>query len=366
MTRDKMIPVAQPTFWGNEKKYVSDCFDRNWIAAGGNYNQQFEEEFRKFIGSKHGLLVSNGTTALHLAMLALGIKPGDEVIVPDVSFPATANAVLHSHAKPVFADLDPVSYAISPAEIRKKITPKTKAIIPVHLYGHAAEMDEINEIANENNLYVVEDACQGLGAEYKGRRLGGLGTIGCLSFHASKIVTTGEGGIILTNDDAIADKAQVIKDQGYRKEKVYQSEEVGYNYRMTNMQAAIGVAQMEHIDEIIARKEHQSKLYTKLFEEVKGVVIPETKKNVRRISCFFVVLIEKEYGKSRDEVAAMLKSKGIETRPVYYPFHTLNPYKGFGNGDYPISTEFASKGIQIPYSMNLTDEQMQEVANAFK
>ena len=362
-----MIPVGQPKFWGNERKYVLDCFDRNWIAAGGNYCKEFEKTFAGFIGQKFGLAASSGTTALHLAMISLGIKPGDEVIVPDVSFPATANCVLHSHAKPVFADLDPKTFTISPEQIRAKITSKTKAIIPVHLYGHPAHMDEIMEIAEEKGLFVVEDACQSLGSKYKGRKTGSFGTISCLSFHASKIVTTAEGGILLTNDSEIAEKAQVIRDQGMQKDKIYWCKEIGYNYRMTNIQAAIGVAQMEHIDEIVKRKQEQFEQYSKLFEGVKGVSVLKTLPGMKRVSCFFVVIIEPEFGMSRDEVAEMLKAKGIETRPVYYPFHSMPIYgKENSDSDFPVSTDFASRGIQIPYSMALTDEQMKEVVNAFR
>jgi len=362
-----MIPVAQPKFWGNEKKYVLDCFDRNWIAAGGNYCKDFEKTFAGFVGQKFGLSTSSGTTALHLAILALGIKPGDEVIVPDVSFPATANAVLHSCAKPVFADLDPETFTISPEQIRAKITPKTKAIIPVHLYGHPAKMDEIMEIAEEKGLFVVEDACQSLGSEYKGKKTGSIGTIGCLSFHASKVVTTAEGGILLTGDSEIAERAQVIRDQGMKRDKIYWCSEIGYNYRMTNVQAAIGVAQMEHISEIVEKKQAQFKLYSKLFSEVKGVSTLETLPQNKRVSCFYVVLLEPDFGMTRDQAAKMLKEKGIETRPVYYPFHSMPVYgTGSSGSDFPVSADFASRGIQIPFSMNLSKEQMEEVVNAFR
>jgi perosamine synthetase len=359
-----MIPVAQPTLDGNEKKYVLECFDEKWIAAGGRFVKGFEEGFSKFCGSKYGIATSSGTTALHLALMAIGIKPGDEVIVPDLTFAATANCALHSCAKPVLVDVDPQSWTMDPEKIAEKITPRTKAIIPVHLYGHPADMDPILEIARDHKLTVIEDACPAHGSEYKGRRVGSLGDMACFSFHASKLISTGEGGIITTNNPDFVDRATLIRDQGMRNTNYYWHPVVGYNYRLTNVQAAIGVAQLETLEEKINLKMKQIEYYHNKLRKIHGITVPTPKNNVKQVRPFYTILVEDSYGMNRDELDAKLKSHGIDRRPVFYPLHSMPPYKE--ENKYPVATEIGRKGLQIPSSLNLTHEQIDMIVDLIK
>lgn len=360
----RFIPVAQPTLKGNEQKYIKECFDDNWIAAGGKFVKRFEEEFSEYVGAKYGIACSNGTTALHLCLVSLGIKAGDEVIVPDLTFAATANCALHGGAKPVMVDVLEGTWTIDPSKIEEKITGKTKAIIPVHLYGHPAEMDEINEIAERHSLTVIEDACPSHGSEYRGKRTGSLGYAGCFSFHASKIITTGEGGIITTDNKEFVEKATLHRDQGMKKPKFYWHPVIGYNYRLTNLQAAVGVAQLEQLPDMINQKERQTELYYSLLSKVKGITLPQTRKYVKRVLPFMAILVEDDYGMDRDKLAEKLRAKGIETRPVFYPLHTMPPYSH--EGDFPVATEIARKGLQLPSSLNLTEEDIRMIVEELK
>ena len=240
------IPVCEPLLGKNELKYVEDCIKTGWISSKGKYIDDFEKKFSAFCGVKHGITTTSGTTAIHLALAALGIKTGDEVIIPDFTMIATANPVVHLGAKPVFVDSDLQSWNIDPKKIEEKITKKTKAILVVHIYGHPCDMDPINEIAKKHNLFLIEDAAEAHGAEYKGRKTGSLSDVACFSFYANKIITTGEGGMVLTNNSEIADKCRLLKDLAFEKKRFWHHY-AGYNYRMTNMQAALGVGQLELI-----------------------------------------------------------------------------------------------------------------------
>lgn len=239
----KFIPVAEPSLDGREKEYVMECLESGWISGSGKYIDRFEESFARFCNARHGVAVANGTVALHVALLALGITAGDEVIVPDLTYIAAANSVLYCNAKPVFADVDPVTWTLNPAEVERKITPRTRAIIAVHLYGHPVEMGQIQKLAKNHKLFIIEDAAEAHGAEYKGRRIGSIGDIATFSFYGNKIITTGEGGMIVTNDDTLARQSRLLKGQGMDPERRYWFPMLGYNYRMTNIQAAIGLAQ---------------------------------------------------------------------------------------------------------------------------
>ena len=247
-----MIPVCEPTLIGNEKKYADQCIETNWISSSGKFLEEFEKRFSGFCEAKHGVSCSNGTTALHLALAGIGIGKGDEVIVPDFSIIALANSAIYTGATPVFVDSEPRTWNIDTEKIEEKITGRTKAIIAMHTYGCPADMDRINEIARKHNLKVIEDAAESHGATYKGRRTGGLGDAGCFSFYANKVITTGEGGMIVTNDDKIAEKARLLRNHAFIQPR-FVHHEVGFNYRMTNIQAAIGVAQMENAEKLPIR-----------------------------------------------------------------------------------------------------------------
>lgn len=361
----KFLPAAQPTLEGNELKYIKECFKSNWIAAGGPFVKQFESEFSKLCNRPYGVATSSGTTALHLALLAYGIKPGDEVIVPDFTFAASANCVLHSCAAPRFVDANADYFTIDPNKIEEAITPRTKAIIPVHVYGHPADMDAINEIAQRHNLKVIEDACPAHGSEYKGKPVGSLGDAGCFSFHASKLIATGEGGMLITDDADYAERARVIRDQGYVRGKYYWHDVIGYNYRLTNVQAAIGVAQLETYKKKIKAKESQMALYSKLLSKIPDISVPKTAPYAKRIATFIIISVEDSFGLTRDEIALKLKEQNIETRPVFYPLHKMKPYAQFASGqEFPVAEEISRKGLQLPSSLNLTNDDIKRVCSA--
>jgi len=254
MKRDINIPISSPDLSGNELKYLTDAFKSTWISSSGEFINRFEQNFARYCECSHGVAVANGTVAIHLALVTLGIKCGDEVIVPDLTFAATINAVLHANATPVIVDIEKDSWCISPTEIKKAISPKTKAIIPVHLYGQPCDMEKIMEIAKENNLYVIEDCAEAHGANFKDRKVGSFGDISCFSFFGNKVITTGEGGMCVTNNQKLDNKMRELRDHGMSKTKKYWHNYPGFNYRMTNLQAAIGVAQLERIEEILANR----------------------------------------------------------------------------------------------------------------
>lgn len=360
----RFIPVAETVLGGNEKKYVMDCLDTGWISGSGKYVDDFEREFAAFCGVEHAVSVVNGTAGLHVALLALGVVPGDEVIVPDLTYVASANAVTYCGAKPVLADVDPATWTLDPQDVTRKISPATKAILPVHLYGHPADIDPILELASAHNLYVIEDAAEAHGAEYKGRRVGGLGDVGVFSFFGNKIITTGEGGMITTNDKALADKIRLLKGQGMDPARRYWFPIVGYNYRMTNIQAAIGLAQLERIEWFVERKREVAALYD---EALRSLPLLTSRESVWAKSVYWLysICLPEEF--DRDRIMARLLEMGIETRPFFHPMHHLPPYhQPDGDATLPISTNLAARGINLPSSALLTGEDITYVTGALR
>lgn len=355
----RFIPVAAPALVGNEKKYVMDCLDSTWISSSGKYIEQFENGFAEFCGVKHALSCSNGTVALHLALLALGIGPGDEVIVPTLTFVATANAVVYCGATPVFVDSEPQTWNMDVNLVRERITDRTRAIIAVDLYGHPMDMDPLVELAREHNLFVVEDAAEAHGAEYKGRRTGSLADIATFSFYGNKIITTGEGGMVTTDDDQLAQRVRQLKGQGQDPTRRYWFPVVGYNYRMTNVAAAIGLAQLEKVHWHMERRRENAAIYRKyLAGNPKFTLSPEMPwaKQAYWIHC---VVLNEEVTKSRDEVAADLQRAGVETRPFFYPMHTLPMYVESAVGQsFPVAERLATRGLNVPSSASLSEEEI--------
>lgn len=362
----KCIPVSEPVLSGNEEKYVLECLRTSWISSLGKFIPQFEDGFAKFCGSRYGVAVMNGTAALQLALAALGIKKGDEVIVPDLTFVATANAVRYLDAKPVFVDSEKNSWNINPEKIAAAVTKKTKAIIPVHLYGHPCDMDAIMRIAKKHGLFVIEDAAEAHGAEYKGRKVGSIGDVGCFSFYGNKMITTGEGGMCITNDEKLAGRMHFLKDHAMRPERRYWHPEIGYNLRMTNIQAAIGVAQLEQIGKFIEAKRCNAKLYNSLLQKISGLSLqPEMRWAKNAYWMHSVLVDEKEFGCSRDELMAKLKAKGIDTRPFFYPMHQLPMYSsGYSDRDFPVAAELSRCGINLPSSVKLSEDDIRHVCSA--
>lgn len=356
------IAVAEPEIGKEELAYVTDAVESGWVSSLGKYIPMFEESFAEFCGSRFGVASSNGTTALHLALLAVGVGPGDEVIVPTLTFVATANAVTYTGARPVFVDSEPVTWNLDPSLIEAKITSKTKAIIPVHLYGHPAEMDSILEIAHRHRLFVIEDAAEAHGATYKDQRVGSLGHIGCFSFYGNKMVTTGEGGMSVTDDEALAEKMRDLRDHGMSKQRRYWHPIIGYNYRMTNIQAALGVAQMERIDSMIARKRCIARWYNASLGKIQGITLPPEEPWGETVYWLYSVLIEDGFGVGRDEVMARLKAVGIDSRPFFYPMHVLPPYY-FNEQQFPVAEALSRKGISLPSGVTLREDQIERICS---
>jgi len=345
----KFIPVAAPVLAGNEKTYVLDCLESSWISSRGKYVERFEAAFAEFCGVRHGASCTNGTVALHLALLALGIGPGDEVIVPTLTFVATANAVRYCGATPVFVDCEPETWNMDPDLIEVRITPRTKAIIVVHLYGHPVDMDVVNSLARRYDLFVIEDAAEAHGAKYKGRMVGSMGHIATFSFFGNKVISTGEGGMVVTNDERLANTVRQLKDQGMDPNRRYWSPVVGYNYRMTNITAAIGLAQVEKIEWHIQRRIEVARWYKENLRAVPGLSWQVEKPHTRHVFQFFTIVLNSDFPLGRDEVIAHFASRGIEGRPVVYPMHTLPPYRDLVRGQtFPIAERIAYHGINLP------------------
>lgn len=318
------ISVAQPKLAGNERKYVLDCLDTTWISSSGKYIGAFEEAFATFCGVKHAITTNNGTTALHLALVALDLKPGDEVIVPTVTYIATANAVRYCGATPVFVDVCPETLNIDPEKIEKMITPRTRGIIPVHLYGHPADMNAITAIAARHGLWVVEDAAEAHGAQVNGIKVGNLGTCATFSFFGNKIMTTGEGGMVTTNDDALATKLRLYRGQGMDLTRRYWFLVVGYNYRMTNIQAALGLAQLEQIENALNERQRLAKWYHQALAPLKEhIILPKCENWAEHVYWMYTIYLKKGGEAERDTMMRALDVMGIETRPVFYPMHRL-------------------------------------------
>lgn len=351
-----MIPIAAPALGKEELKNVVTAVKSGWISSKGEFIPEFEKKFAEYCGVKYGVATSNGTVALHLALKALNIGGGDEVIVPAMTFIAVANAVAYCNAKPVFVDSHPNYWCMNPKKIEEKITKNTKAIIPVHLYGHPCDMDAITDIAKENDLRIVEDAAEAHGAEYKGIKTGSLGDIACFSFFGNKIITTGEGGMCITNDDELCEKMRVLRDHGMDPKRKYWHKVIGFNYRMTNVQAAIGVAQLKKIDKLIEIKRKISKTYNSQLKDVEGITLPPEMVWAKNVYWMYSVLIEDGFGVSRDELIKLLEKEKIETRPFFYLIPTMPPYKTAEN--FPVAESLSGKGINIPSFPKLTDAQI--------
>jgi|LWDU01.1.fsa_nt_gi perosamine synthetase len=345
------LPVASPDLNGNEFKYLVDAFMSTWISSRGEYINKFESSFSSYSDCKYGIAVSNGTNALHLALVALGIGIGDEVIVPDLTFAATINAVLNANATPVIVDIERDSWCIDPTEIERAITPKTKAIIPVHLYGQPCDMHSIMRIAKTHNLRVIEDCAEAHGATFSGRKVGSFGDIGCFSFYGNKIITTGEGGMCTTNTHELDDKMRILRDHGMSRTKKYWHDVVGFNYRMTNLQAAIGLAQFERIDAIHENRKSYEDSYKKILDKNKYQF--QKKLKLRKKVTWLVSVTLK--GLDRDKCIKKMKENGIDARPFFVTLSQMDIYKKYCNVQTLHAKEVSEIGINLPTYENLKD-----------
>lgn len=344
------IPVAQPDISGNELKYLTDCIKSGWVSSIGNYITKFEKLFAEQINCKYAISTSNGTAALHLALVALNIGRGDEVIVPDLTFVATANAVTYTGAKPVLVDVESETWNIAAKKIVNKITRKTKAIIVVHLYGHPADMDLINSIAKKYSLIVIEDAAEAQGALYKSKPVGQLGDIGCFSFYGNKIITTGEGGMISLNNKKLASRILFLKDHAMSQRRRYYHPIVGYNYRMTNLQAAVGLGQLEKIKLFIKKKRENAVTYGSFLKDITDfILLPPEMPWAQSVYWMYSIVIKNPNRKNlRNKLMYYLKERGIDSRPFFVPLHLLPMYRQ--NDNFEVSSYIARNGINLPSS----------------
>jgi perosamine synthetase len=362
--RSRIIPVCEPTLNGNEAKYVLDCVESNWISSAGKYISRFEQSFASLCGASYGVACANGTVALHLALAALGIGPGDEVILPTFTMIATINAVTYTGATPVLVDSEPATWNMDMNQVADKITPRTRVVMPVHTYGHPVDMDPLLELAERHGFYVVEDAAEAHGAEYKGRLAGSLGHAGCFSFYANKIITTGEGGMVTTNDPEIARLAANLRDHAFSHERHFWHKYLGYNYRMTNMQAAIGLAQAEQMASFVAARRANAARYTVGLKDIPGIVTPPEAEWVKSVFWMYSILVQDEFCMTRDELRAYLAAHGIETRTFFIPMH-LQPiyYQTFKGQRYPISEMLCQRGFYLPSASSLGAQEIDYIVD---
>jgi len=347
------LPVAIPSLNGNEFKYLTDAFMSSWISSSGEYIDRFEKGFSEYCGCQYGSAVSNGTSSLHLALLALGVGEGDEVIVPDLTFAATINAVLHANAIPVIVDVEKDSWCIDPKRILEAITPKTKAIIPVHLYGQVCDMDAIMDISQEFQLKVIEDCAEAHGAMFKDRKVGSIGDVGCFSFFGNKVITTGEGGMCITNDEQLDDKIRMLRDHGMSRTRRYWHDQVGFNYRMTNLQAAIGLAQLENISENHKNRLTYEDTYKDIFKDNHEIEFQKFDlKNRTKITWLVSILIDEKF--DRDAYIENFKNRGIDVRAFFFPLSDMDIYKPYCKSQTPVTHELARKGMILPTYQSLT------------
>lgn len=358
----KIIPVYQPSLKGNEKKYVNQCLDTSWISSKGDFVDQFESRFAEYVGVSYAATVSNGTVALHLALMALEIGELDEVIVPTFTYIASVNAIAYTGAKPIFVDCDLETWQVSIADIKKKITEKTKAIMVVHLYGHPCEMKEIVELANKYNIKIIEDCAEAFGSKYYGNHVGTFGDIATFSFYGNKTITTGEGGMVVTNNKELFDKAIHLRGQGLAKDRTYWHDTIGYNYRMTNICAAIGLAQIEQADQFIAKKIILANWYRNLLEDTPIVFHQETENTIH--SYWMCSILVPEAGQ-RDELRSFLETAGIETRPLFFPIHTMPMYLE-ANIKYENSEHISARGLNLPSWPELSKTQVEFICRKIK
>lgn len=371
-----MIPTNEPLLAGREREYVLDCIDTGWISSAGSYIEQFEKNWSAYCGMEQGIAVSNGTTALQVAVDALKLGPGDEVILPSFTIVSCALAVVRAGATPVLVDCDPETYCMDIAQTIAAVTPRTRAIMPIHMYGHPVDMDPIWDLAEKHGLAIIEDAAQAHGCEYRSRRggsnvwkrCGSLGTLSTFSFFANKLITTGEGGMVVTSDAQLAARSRSLRNLCFVPRR-FLHEELGYNYRLTNIQAAIGVAQVERMDDILARKRHMGSLYNEGLGGIAGLQLPVQRDWARINYWMYAVVLDDRRGMDAFAFADALKKKGVETRPFFLGMHEQPAFhdRGLFKGQkLPVTERLYRQGLYLPSGLAITEAQIAEVVGAVK
>ena len=369
---EKFIPVCEPYLNGNEVKYVMDAVSTGWISSSGKYVTEFENAFAKYCGMKYGVAVCNGTVALHLALTALGIGKGDEVIIPSFTMIATAYAVCYVGAVPVFVDADKDTWNIDVTKIEEKITSRTKAIIPVHIFGNPCNMDAIETLAKKYNLLIVEDAAEAHGAEYKGKKVGSYSSIGCFSFFANKNLTTGEGGLVVTDDEELYSKCRYFKNMCFpvNGPRNYSHDDIGFNYRMSNLHAAIGLAQTEKADDYRDMRIRNAELYKKGLADCPGIFFQKDEVNSLNVHWMNTVVIDpKKYGRNKEQLIAHLKENGIDTRLLFVSMSRQKSLKDYGcdcSEEYPITDWLTENGFYLPSASNLGVSTIKQICDVIR
>lgn len=368
---NNFIPVCEPTLKGNELKYVSDAVKSGWISSTGKYIKEFEEKFSNYCNVNYGVSCSSGTAALHMALEAMGIGRGDEVIIPTFTMIAACNAVIYAGAKPVLVDSELETWNIDINKIEEKITDKTKAIMVMHTYGHPINMGSLKKITDKYGIPIIEDAAESHGAEYRKKKTGGLGDIACFSFYANKIITTGEGGMVVTNNEGWAENSRLLRNHFFGEPR-YLHQKIGYNYRMTNVQAAIGLAQFENIEDYVNARRNNARAYTKLLSEANGITTPPEAEWAKNVYWVYGVLVDDEFGMSMQELRGKLYECGVDTRTFFIGMHKQPAYKCDDErfpdttGRYPACDELEKRGFYLPSSGNLTKEQINHIVELIR
>jgi perosamine synthetase len=354
MTTEKRIYSAGPSITEKEVRYAAEAARDGWYSRYNEWVENFETAFADYIGVKHAHATPHGTSALHLAMCALELAEGDEVIVPDISWVATANAILYTGAKPVFVDVTPDSWTMDPEGLKKAITKRTKAIMPVHLYGHPAEMDEVGQVARDHGLIIVEDACPAVGSEYKGKKAGNLGDIGCFSFQGAKLLATGEGGMLVTDNSEYFERVRLLSEHARDdSEKTFWCVELGFQYSMANVVAAIGLAQLERVDELVAMKRQIFDWYHERLKVLEGVSMFKEKPGILSNCSYPSIILDEGSSVGRDELRTKLKEKNIDSRPA---FPRMSQFPHLEDAHTPVAEKVEKRGLNLPCPFNLTEE----------
>jgi len=364
-----VIPVSQPLLDEREAAYLQEAIANGWIASEGRFIEAFERAWSEYCGVPHGVAVCNGTVALELAMQALSLPPGSEVILPSFTIISCVAAVLRAGCRPVLVDCEPDTWCLDIGELERKLTPNTRAVMPVHMYGHMADMRPLMELATRHELAVIEDAAEAHGAEYGGRRAGSIGAMGCFSFYANKIVTTGEGGMIVTADAELAERLRDLRNLAFRRDRRFLHTELGHNFRMTNLQAAIGLAQVERIDDHIARKRKMGARYTERLAGIRGLRLPVQRANVKNVYWMYGVVLEDDIDMDAQGFAECLRREGVDTRPFFLGMHeqpVLHEMGLFVGESYPVTERLARRGLYLPSGLNLGEPEIDTVCAAVR
>ena len=361
-----MIPVNEPAIGEREIEYVLDCLRTGWISSAGHYIEEFEAAWAAYCGRRYGIAVSNGTVALELAVQCLDLQPGDEVILPTFTIVSCAQAVTYNGGVPVLVDADPRTWCMDVSQVEARITSRTRAIMPVHIYGHPVDMDPLLELARRHSLIVIEDAAEAHGAEYKGRKCGGLGDLSCFSFYANKIITTGEGGMVLTNREDYAERLRSLRNLCFKKERRFYHTELGHNFRLTNVQAAIGLGQLERMEESVQRKRWMGAAYTERLRDVPGLQLPVEEPWAKNVYWMYGVVLNESTGLDAISFARLLAEHGVMTRPFFFGMHEQPVFQQMGlfKGEhYPVAERIARQGLYLPSGLALTEEQLVQVCD---